>query len=182
MMTDSVAWYKFLPADLPVTAPALAALMQAPSLTAALKALPARFSVRLRHLGAVAWQVHEAGAIGLPAGAPVYGREVCLCLDEVPVVWARSVCAPQAAAWRTVLDCGERPLGERLFDGTLPLQRSGFDYAQARWTNCPVDEACWLRRSVFDWQQQPLLLVEVFLPSLVSFLPAAMPVQGENCV
>lgn len=168
-MTDAPVWHTILP---PASAqPALAAVMTAHSLTAALTCLPAVFSVRLLALGAMPWRAHEAGYLGLAANA-VYGREVLLCLDETPVVWARSVCAPQAAGWREVLDCGTRPLGARLFDGSLPLQRTPFEYAHALWPDSGAENALWLRRSRFDWQGFPLLLSEAFLPALGGFVTA----------
>lgn len=169
MMTETHVWHTILPAELAETRPQLAALMRANSLTAVLSRLEAVFSVRLLGLGAMPWRAHEAGALGLAAGA-VYGREVLLCLDDTPVVWARSVCAPEAADWRAVLDCGTQSLGARLFDGSLPLQRSPFDYTCAVWPDSGEAQAVWLRRSRFDWHGAPLLLSEAFLPALSGFL------------
>ena len=59
-MTESAQWHKHLPSAWVHENPALAALMQAESLTAALKALAAPFSVRLLHLGAVALSWYRA--------------------------------------------------------------------------------------------------------------------------
>ena len=171
IMTESPVWHTILPTELTETRPELAVLMTANSLTAALSRLQAVFSVRLLGLGDMPWRAHEAGALGLAAGA-VYGREVLLCLDNTPVVWARSVCAPEAANWREVLDCGTQSLGARLFDGSLPLQRTPFDYTCAVWPDSGEAQAVWLRRSRFDWRGAPLLLSEAFLPALTSFLPS----------
>lgn len=146
--------------------------MQAPSLTSAFKALPTSFSVRLLHLGNVSWQAHEAGLLNLATAVAPYGREVLLCLDDTPVVWARSVCAGGAKQWRGLLDCGTQPLGARLFDGSLPLVRTPFSYARAEWPDCGQCEPLWMRRSVFEWQGEPLWLGEAFLPALALFLPA----------
>lgn len=169
MMTDSVQWHKCLPTT-QVDSVALLALMQASSLTEVLTKRPHHFSVRLLHLGPVAWQLHEGGFIGLDSTDVLYGREVVLCLDEVPVVWARSVCAAQADHWRTLIDCGTQPLGARLFDGSLPLQRTTFEYAYGHWADCAPEQAVWMRRSAFTWQGQFLYLGEAFLPSLTTFL------------
>lgn len=171
-MTDAPVWHTTLPAHLLATRPKLAALMQTHSLTAALNQLGAVFSVRLLGLGEMPWRAHEAGLLGLPQQA-VYGREVLLCLNDIPVVWARSVCSPQSANWRDVLNCGTRPLGARLFDGSLPLQRTPFDYACAVWPDSGQTQALWLRRSRFDWHGSPLLLSEAFLPELDGFLAEA---------
>ena len=35
---------------------------------------------------------------------------------------------PDSRLWTELLDCGTQPLGERLFDGTLPLKRSDFEF------------------------------------------------------
>lgn len=176
IMTESIVWHKYLPAELQCDVPsALWRLMQASSLTVALKSLPYHFSVRLLHLGAVAWQPHEAGWIGCDADTSLYGREVVLCLDDVPVVWARSVCVANAQQWRDLLNCGTRPLGERLFDHSLPLRRTPFDYAHAVFGDSGVAQAVWMRRSVFDWQGEALFLGEAFLPSLAGFLNTTSP-------
>lgn len=172
-MHDEVVWQTALPPALAARQPALAGLMQAASLTRALSALPAALSVQLRHLGAVPWQAHEAGVLALGSDTGLYGREVCLCLDGEAVVWARSVCADTEADWRALLDCGARPLGARLFDGSLPLSRTPFAYACAVWPDMPATDALWRRRSVFDWQGRRLLLGEAFLPALNRFLAAA---------
>lgn len=170
IMTESAQWHKHLPSAWVHENPALAALMQAESLTAALKALAAPFSVRLLHLGAVAWQPHEAGFIALAAATPLHGREVLLCLDDVPVVWARSVCAAASPQWRDLLDCGTQPLGARLFGHDLPLQRTAFEYAHIANPHQSSAETVWMRRSAFDWQGEKLYLGEAFLPALAGFL------------
>ena len=173
-MTESAPWHKHLPSAWVHENPALAALMQAESLTAALKALAAPFSVRLLHLGAVAWQPHEAGFIALAAATPLHGREVLLCLDDVPVVWARSMCAAASPEWRLLLDCGTRPLGERLFDGSLPVQRSPFEFAllDKAVPGSGADKGLPARRSFFTLQGETLGLVECFLPALDQALAA----------
>ena len=146
----------------------LAALMQQQSLTAALKATGATFSVRVLHQGvADSLWADEC----LPPEAPAfYAREVQLLLNGEAVVWARSVCADSAEGWKQVLDCGTQPLGAQLFGGSLAAERSAFTFAQvpAGWvpdTEVPV----WARHSVFVHQGEVLGLMECFLPALARF-------------
>ncbi len=56
-------------------------------------------------------------------------REVLLKLDRIPVVEARSECRIGSAFWQNILDCGTRPLGERLFQADLEGARSAFEFA-----------------------------------------------------
>ncbi|MDO4776586.1 MAG: hypothetical protein Q4A06_03915 [Cardiobacteriaceae bacterium] len=136
-------------------------LMQTQSLTAALKATGADFAVRVRHQGALetAWEAD--------AGGRLYAREVHLLLDGAPVVWARSVCAVDATGWRKVLDCGEQPLGARLFGGDVQAARSPFRYALTRAGQVPeTDAPVWMRQSHFDGHGELLILSEAFLPGL----------------
>ncbi|MDO5638490.1 MAG: chorismate lyase [Neisseria sp.] len=148
------------------------ALMQAPSLTVALRALGRAFSVRLLHLGAS--PAEPLLADGMEADeAGWFSRDVLLCLDDEPVVWARSQCAVSACGWRDLLDCGTRPLGERLFDGSLPLERSAFEYAalDGHTRLAGFDGAALAaRRSFFSLHGEDLGLVECFLPNLKNYL------------
>ena len=131
-------------------------LLKAQSLTAALRALPHLFSVELLKLGELET---ECG------GRLV--REVLLKLDGIPVVAARSECRIGSAFWQNVLDCGTRPLGERLFQADLEGARSAFEFAVA-------GEGCGryfaARRSRFSHQGEEMLLTEYFLPELKRFI------------
>ena len=160
----------------------IADLLQAPSLTAALRGLGYPFSVRLLGLeegGAGVWfaangQPHAAGQA--ERETPVFRRDVLLCLDDTPVVWARSVCAPDSL-WREILDCGTRPLGERLFDGSLPLTRTPFEFADTQRLAALHDtpgQAFAARRSWFEMSGSRLGLVECFLPALADYCPTLL--------
>lgn len=150
-------WLPDLPApvsdgiDLPMSR-----LLKARSLTAALRALPHTFSVELLKLGELET---ECG------GRLV--REVLLKLDGIPVVEARSECRIGSAFWQNILDCGTRPLGERLFQADLEGARSVFEFAVA-------GEGCGryfaARRSRFSHQGEEMLLTEYFLPELKRFI------------
>lgn len=172
-MDNIPIWQQSLPDTVLHTLPAAAAVMRAQSLTAALRRLDADFSVRLLHLGTACFDPLFSDGLK-PQQAPAwFARDVLLCLDGTPVVWARSLCAATSARWRTLLDCGTRPLGERLFDGSLPLVRSPFEYA-ALPPHYPLagfnGSAAAARRSLFDWHGEKLGLAECFLPALQSFV------------
>ncbi|MDO5091118.1 MAG: chorismate lyase [Cardiobacteriaceae bacterium] len=143
---------------------ALAALMTAQSLTAALKARGARFAVDVRFQGEI--DAARLRADERIAGAH-YAREVRLLLDDVPVVWARSVCAANAKGWREVLACGNQPLGARLFGGEVEAARSAFRYARLE---ADGSGTVWIRQSRFTAHGDTLLLSEAFLPGLQEFL------------
>ena len=94
-------------------------LLTVSSLTAALRASGKEFSVELVYLGLTK---------GAENGDKIFVRDVLLKLDGETVIQARSACRPDSRLWTELLDCGTQPLGERLFDGTLPLQRSDFEF------------------------------------------------------
>lgn len=102
-------WLPDLPApvsdgiDLPMSR-----LLKARSLTAALCALPHTFSVELLKLGEAETEYGRRRV-----------RDVLLKLDGTAVVQARSACSVGSAFWQNILDCGTRPLGERLFQADL---------------------------------------------------------------
>lgn len=138
-------------------------LLTTQSLTAALKASGAAFSVHVRFQGE-----SEAIAADERLAARHYVREVELHLDGIAVVWARSVCAADAQGWREVLDCGNASLGARLFGGDVAAVRSAFEYLTG-----PVPIAStpvYMRRSRFYCAGEELLLTEAFLPALAPFL------------
>lgn len=147
----------------------------AQSLTAALRSLGAEFSVRLLYLGNVGFDPVFAGGLQEQGKNNWFARDVLLCLNGTPVVWARSMCHEGADRWSALLDCGTQPLGERLFDGSLPLIRTSFEYASIPPARLPQDlvaQEVLARRSFFDWEGQTLGLAECFLPALSQFLPA----------
>ena len=142
----------------------LTKLLQAIPLTNALKNLDADFSVQVQHLGATTVYADEQRFVN---GASGFGREVNLCLQQNTVVWARSVCAANASAWHDIVQCGNQPLGLRLYE--LPLQRSEFEYAylSPEHPANPSNQIIVSRRSCFYLQDaSALLLTESFLPFL----------------
>ena len=91
-------------------------------------------------------------------------RDVWLKLDGETVIQARSACRPDSRLWTELLDCGTQPLGERLFDGTLPLKRSDFEFLRFEDSDRPFfRRPVTARRSYFDWNGETLELTEYFL-------------------
>ena len=139
------------------------------SLTRALKALDAVFSVKILYLGESTADEWLSDVLGQERG---FVRDVLLCLNDEPVVWARSRCAWNDMVWRDILNCGNQPLGERLFDGSLALSRSSFEYTLLNMEQSLVGytgTAFAARRSVFEYKGGKLGLVECFLPSLMRY-------------
>ncbi|KPN73273.1 chorismate lyase [Neisseria sp. 74A18] len=173
-MNNNMIWQPELPQTvLHSVSDHAAALMQAQSLTTALRSIHSDFSVRLLHLGEHSFDQAFSDDLISDGADSWFARDVLLCLNGIPVVWARSMCKSDAGNWRGLLDCGTRPLGEKLFDGSLPLTRSCFEYAavQPDRTLHGFDGAAFAaRRSFFSWQREILGLTEYFLPGLKSFV------------
>lgn len=154
----------------------LSELWQVNSLTLALKALSPHFSVTLLTLDDTQAYPDE---VGFDVMEPLFCREVTLSLEGNAVVWARSVCQKNSQHWLPILDCGTQPLGHRLFDGSLPISRSPFEYALVP-TAHPMLPASVIdfassvelgaRRSTFWWGEEALLLTECFLPAIEEYL------------
>jgi chorismate--pyruvate lyase len=158
------------------------------SLSARLARAHPPFSVRVLQQGrAPAWP-GEHDSLDLPAHTPLLAREVILCGDGAPLVFARSVTSMQAAhgAWRAIQGLGTRPLAQLLFS------RSEIRRTPLRWQWLPISEpsaraiarswlqateqtmparGLWMRHSVFHRAGQALRVAECFLPKLVETWP-----------
>lgn len=146
--------------DIPVSvSDGMKALMNAQSLTAALRGLGHVFSVELLYLGETE-----------TADGKMFVRDVLLKLDGIAVVEARSLCGVHSAVWRTLLDCGTQPLGERLFDPAFQAKRSAFEFALAGKTADGFRRHQTARRSRFEKNGEVLQLTECFLAELDPFI------------
>lgn len=136
-------------------------LAQSPSLTQALSQL-GDLSVNLIELGESS-DFSDFQDFRLPE--KVFSRRVVLCLDGIAVLAAQSVCLSDSH-WRMLLNCGNTPLGQILFSGSLKgLQRSPMQYRLP-------ERGLLSRRSWFDYQHERLYLVETFLPAILRFQAA----------
>lgn len=129
----------------------------AQSLTAALSEL-GEFSVRVDFLGETQ-SPHDFTDFRLPE--TLFSRKVTLFLDNVPVVYAQSLC-DKSSSWREILNCGTTPLGEILFSGSLNIQRSEIEFALP-------ENAILARRSWFALNSEYLYLAEYFNEKVLPF-------------
>lgn len=109
----------------------------------------------------------EAQALDIPAGTPVWAREVLLHTAGAPRVFARSV-APLEVLEDSGVDLanlGTRSLGELLFNdariarGPIEVSLYPSEWLPAAWRA----EGLWARRSCFSAGHLQLLVCEVFL-------------------
>ncbi|GJA64611.1 putative chorismate pyruvate-lyase [Aeromonas caviae] len=126
------------------------------------------FSVQLLGNRAVSLTVDEQALVAVSAPVGMC-REVILHGDGGPAILGWTLFAEAALQGGGLQDLGEQPLGERIF-GEAParrdhLQLACFEIASNPW--CPA-ATVWGRRSRLFLGQWPLLVHELFLPSLSS--------------
>jgi len=148
-------------------------LFDASSLTARMINLCGKgFSVRVL---SQSWQkidAEESLAMALPHVHSALVRQVLLCCDGKPLIYARTVIPATTVqgAQRRYANMGSRPLGAMLFaDRTmrreavqvakLPLSHVAYQYVKG-------GKGVWGRRSVFRVSGKPILVSEYFLPEL----------------
>ena len=143
-------------------------LLTIQSLTQGLESLNASFSVKLLYLGEQKNNSFHADVI--------FTRQVHLCLNNAPVVWAESICDVKSMFWRDYLNCGTQALGRKLFDHGNKIYRSPFKYRLFTPDQLPlalVGQNCQTiiaRSSDFMFENEQLCLTEYFLPSLSAFI------------
>ena len=125
-------------------------------------------SVQLLGNRAVSLTVDEQALVAVSAPVGMC-REVILHGDGGPAILGWTLYAEAALQGGGLQDLGEQPLGERIF-GDAParrdhLQLACFEIASNSW--CPA-ATVWGRRSRLFLGQWPLLVHELFLPSLSS--------------
>ncbi len=125
-------------------------------------------SVQLLGNRAVSLTVDEQALVAVSAPVGMC-REVILHGDGGPAILGWTLFAEAALQEGGLQDLGEQPLGERIF-GDAParrdhLQLACFEIASNPW--CPA-ATVWGRRSRLFLGQWPLLVHELFLPSLSS--------------
>lgn len=128
------------------------------------------------------WQkplLEERRCLNLPLEQLAYQRQVRLLNGETALVFARTI-VPMATFVnnrRRFTALGNRPLGEMLFND-VAVRRGPIQVAQLRPHSALFSEASardaisctslWARRSCFYLRGEPLLVNEIFLPSLWS--------------
>lgn len=132
------------------------------------------FSVKLISLRRASPAFDEIVALGMQPRAQALVREVLLCCNEKPLVYARTIIplSSMRGALRGLAMLGNRPLGAVLFsDPSMTRQpvevamlHSGHVYHER--INRLTEESVWGRRSVFTLKGEKLLVSEFFLPEL----------------
>ncbi len=119
----------------------------------------------------------ECGVLGIAHHRYQLIREVLLHVGEVPLVLARTILPEPTIriAHRNLSHLGTRPLGEVIFAyPDLALRQRSFSQAQASvWSAAvqaefAVQAGLWGRRTLYAIHQQPLLVSEFFLPTLLN--------------
>jgi chorismate lyase len=110
--------------------------------------------------------------------ARVLVREVFLYCGDMPVVFAHTVLNSQhlRGPWRSVTTLGNRPLGAALF-ADAKVERHPLRQRKIGWHHelhrrlsrfvRLVPRSLWARRSLFRLHDSPILVTEVFLPSIL---------------
>lgn len=135
-----------------------------------------RFYVRVLSQGWQRPRRDEAQRLGMRIGHMALVREVLLYCDDTPLVFARSVIPRTTLTGRQkfLATLGNRPLGAALFSDPA-MRRDELEVSCLRapaavypaLAELDTGHMCvWGRRSVFYMGGKPLLVAEMFLPSL----------------
>lgn len=122
----------------------------------------------------------ESLALGLRLSSAGWVREVLLRCEDQPLVFARTVMPVGILRghYRALRHLGSRPLGSLLF-GRDTIRRGPLTVAclgpahhlrQRAEALTGQDRPAWARRSVFRVGAKPILVTEVFLPTLLGRL------------
>lgn len=165
-MTKIPLWYS-VPPSFEALSPQQSAWLQDPgSLTQRLiQQAGGDFCVQILYQGWQPLREDECHALALAPNTLGWVREVHLCGQGQPWVFARSVAGQEALqhSGLNLSQLGGRPLGELLFtDSTYRRTALQFGHYPGRMSNAPL----WARRSAFCSASLSLLVAEVFLPSL----------------
>jgi chorismate--pyruvate lyase len=155
-------------------------LLDSASLTQRLiQACSGRFHVELLDLGWATPLPSEVRVLRMHHGRRALIRQVLLCCDEQPWVFARTVIPYSSLRGRArrLAFLGEKPLGAVLFAdpcmrrGVLQISELSSEhpmFAQATGRLKRKPKRIWGRRSVFYLGDKPLLVNEIFLPGIKS--------------
>ncbi|WP_421178140.1 chorismate--pyruvate lyase family protein [Aeromonas jandaei] len=142
-------------------------LLEPGSMTRRLRQHNSHFSVEWLGNHQVSLTADEQWLVDAPTPAGIC-REVILHGDRGPAVLGWTLFADVALEGSGLADIGEQPLGERIF-GHEPARRDHLQVARfeiATNPRCPA-AVVWGRRSRLFLGPWPLLVHELFLPSLV---------------
>ncbi len=150
------------------------------SLTTHLRACSLSFRVQRLHQRLAPCLADECLAIGLARRSIVREREVLLCCDGQPVVFAHTVVPLSAtsADWPMFRSLGEKSLGASLFGdpqvvrgslrfSRLPLSHPLMQRIRAATPSEQIESRLHARRCLFRRGRGLMLVTEVFLPGIV---------------
>ena len=113
-------------------------------------------------------------------------REVLLCANGVPLVMAHSVIPTLSSSGsnHAILRLGTKPLGAVLFAKSRmhskakpPRDIARLDKSSALWKKCSkqykgLPSPLWARRTLYRLKGHPILVNEIFLPTLLKYSAA----------
>jgi chorismate--pyruvate lyase len=166
----------------------LRAWLRAPGSLSARLARHGRFEVQVLRQTTAKLRAPERRALGTPRRGCTLVREVLLCVDGVPLVWARSSLHKGALAgpWKALKGLGPRPLADLLYRdrrvrrsilqpkriaGHGPTQRHMARQWAVATGSEPPRAMLWSRHSVFKRQGAPLRILELFHPAVAALAP-----------
>lgn len=146
-------------------------LLDTGSLTERLQSLCRHFELHLLGQQTLTLQQDEAQLLQAdPQGGDYQVREVLLCGEGQPWVFARSV-IPQQWCQGELAQLGNKPLGKIIFNDDR-FQRQPFDLCTVRAAELlsqlphqTGNQQLWGRRSLFTYQGYKMIVAEVFLPA-----------------
>lgn len=148
------------------------------SLTARIKTYSKRFRVVRCFQGSSQVGIDEMALMKLRQKEQAHVREVLLLANDVPVVFAHSVVRSRdiKGPWQSVGILGTRPLAEALFANPqvsrMEIEYRRIDYRhylykKMKKLHLDLPKRLWARRSLFLLKECPLLVTEVFLPTIL---------------
>ena len=133
------------------------------------------FSVKIISIKRCTPTPDELFALGLKPRSQALIREVLLCCDDTPLVYARTIIPISSlrGALRGLVLLGNKPLGAVLFADknmrrkAMEVTRLNIKHKCYSWTQYTGEENIWGRRSVFILKNKELLVSEFYLPNLL---------------
>jgi len=132
------------------------------------------FSVKVISIKRATPTPDEISALGMKPRSHAIIREVHLCCNNEPLVYARTIIPVSSlrGTLRGLALLGNKPLGAVLFSDKS-MRRKPMEVTSIKpghkchiLTQCMVHTTVWGRRSIFSLKQQELLVSEFFLPAL----------------
>lgn len=160
-------------------------LQETGSLTKRLKKLCGQnFNVNLQYQRWTRPSLSEQSSLDIVHGELANVREVILQFGSIPFVVARTVIPRKmlSGSLRHLISLGSKPLGEVIF-AEPGLIRSSFEvavfdsrfFSQQTIRQHSDDQRIWGRRSRYVLHGKPILISEIFLPTLLDFEAGSMP-------